>query len=108
MGKHVICSVYGVPFSVLNDREGIVRAFDVAVSLMGANVLHKFSHQFQPQGLTVVYVLSESHISCHTFPELGSAALDCYTCGNMDPEVGMEHLIKCLSPTKYKTQTLPR
>ena len=38
-------------------------------------------HQFTPQGISVVAVLAESHLSIHTWPELGYAALDVYTCG---------------------------
>jgi S-adenosylmethionine decarboxylase len=75
---------------------------------MGATVLHKFSHQFIPQGVTVVYALAESHISCHTFPEMGSVALDCYTCGKMDPKVGMQVLIDFFNPIEVAMQELSR
>lgn len=83
-------------------------AFDLAVVTMGATVLHRFSHQFAPQGVTIVYALSESHISCHTFPEMGSVALDCYTCGIMDPRVGMEVLIEFFKPTDVSMKEFDR
>jgi S-adenosylmethionine decarboxylase proenzyme len=75
---------------------------------MGATVLNKFSHQFTPQGVTIVYALAESHISCHTFPEMGSVALDCYTCGSMDPETGMQILIDYFKPIEIRLQELSR
>lgn len=100
MGKHVICSLNGVLFHRLDDLDAIRKAFDLASEVMGATVLHKFSHQFVPQGVTVLYALAESHVSCHTFPEKGSVALDCYTCGDMDPKSGMDILIEYFQPTE--------
>jgi S-adenosylmethionine decarboxylase proenzyme len=44
------------------------------------SVLHKMVHKFDPQGLTILYMLSESHISIHTFPERNYLAFDIYTC----------------------------
>ena len=108
MGNHVICSLYGIPFKTLDNLTAIRAAFDEATSVMGATVLHKFSHQFLPQGVTVVYALAESHISCHTFPEMGSVALDCYTCGQMDPKVGMQVLIDFFNPIEVAIQELTR
>lgn len=108
MGTHIICSLYGIPFSRLNHLEAIKSAFDQAVTIMGATVLHKFSHQFTPQGVTIVYALAESHISCHTFPEKGSVALDCYTCGHMDPKKGMEVLIQYFKPIEVVLQEILR
>ena len=75
---------------------------------MSATVLNKFSHQFSPQGVTVVYALAESHVSCHTFPEKGSVALDCYTCGHMDPKVGMGVLIEYFQPSEISIKELER
>lgn len=108
MGNHVICSLYGIPFHKLDNLVRIKAAFDEAVEAMGATVLHKFSHQFIPQGVTIVYALAESHISCHTFPENGSVALDCYTCGRMDPKVGMNILIDFFNPVEVSMQELSR
>lgn len=108
MGNHIICSLYGVSFAKLDDLLAIKGAIDEAVGEMGVNVLHKFSHQFAPQGVTVLYALAESHISCHTFPEKGSVALDCYTCGTADPKVGMQVLINFFEPTEISIQEFSR
>lgn len=95
-------------FKRLDNLAAIREAFDLAVQTMGATVLHKFSHQFIPQGVTVVYALAESHISCHTFPEMGSVALDCYTCGKMDARSGMQVLIDFFDPIEVSIQELSR
>jgi len=48
------------------------------------NVLERVFHWFEPQGMTCVYVLSESHLSVHTWPELGFVSIDLFCCRNMD------------------------
>jgi S-adenosylmethionine decarboxylase len=53
--------------------------------------------KFTPQGVTGVLVLSESHLSIHTYPEEGFAAVDCYTCGHtVDPEIACDHIREAL------------
>lgn len=108
MGNHVICSLYGISFKTLDNLSAIRDAFDEAVLAMESTVLHRFSHQFTPQGVTIVYALAESHISCHTFPEKGSVALDCYTCGSMNPKVGMQVLIDFFNPLEVSIQEVTR
>jgi S-adenosylmethionine decarboxylase proenzyme len=54
--------------------------FDEICEKYQYNILHRTHHQFDPQGITILYMLSESHLSIHTFPEKNYAALDLYTC----------------------------
>ncbi len=108
LGNHILVSLYGVAFHLLDDAEGMVAAFDRACSSMRATVLHRFHYKFQPQGVTVVYALAESHISAHSFPEHGSITLDCYTCGHMDPKVGMQVLIEHFQPEKVHMEEVSR
>lgn len=108
MGNHVLCSLYGVSFLALDDLEAIAAAFDKAVTVMNSTVLNKFFHKFSPQGVTIVYALAESHISCHTFPEKGSVALDCYTCGDMDSKAGMQVLIDYFNPSSTDLREISR
>lgn len=108
MGHHVLVSLYGISFGLLDDLTEIKAAFDRAVEACGATVLNKFSHQFHPQGVTIVYALAESHISIHTFPEKGSCAIDVYTCGDMDPKRGMQVLIDHFDPIEVSMQEIKR
>lgn len=101
-------SLYGVSFILLNDPVRMLKAFDEACETMGATILHKFHHKFSPQGVTIFYALAESHISAHTFPERGSASLDCYTCGSMDPKRGMEVLVRHFDPSRIDIQEINR
>lgn len=108
MGHHVLVSLYGISFHLLDDLAGIRAAFEEAVEVCGANVLNRFSHQFLPQGVTIVYALAESHLSIHTFPESGSCAIDVYTCGNMNSKKGMQVLIDYFKPVKINMQEVKR
>lgn len=108
MGHHVLVSLYGIAFNLLDDLDGIRAAFEGAVSACEATVLNRFSHQFHPQGVTVVYALAESHISIHTFPEKGSCAIDVYTCGDMDSKKGMNVLIDHFKPIEISIQEIKR
>ena len=108
MGHHVLVSLYGIPFVMLNDIYRIREAFDKAVIACGATVLNRFSHQFVPQGVTVVYALAESHISIHTFPENGCCAVDVYTCGDMDPKAAVDVLLDYFKPLEVSMQEMKR
>ena len=108
MGTHILLSLYGVRFELLDDIEGIKTLFDQVVKCIGATALNKFSYKFQPQGVTVVYALSESHMSLHSFPEDGSVAIDCYTCGKMNAKLGAQMFIEHFSPVEINMQEVSR
>lgn len=92
-GRHVTMDLRDVSFDKLNDLQGLRETMVQAAQCCGATVVgEKFVH-FSPQGVTGVLVLSESHLSIHTYPEEGFAAIDCYTCGTaVDPESACEYL----------------
>jgi S-adenosylmethionine decarboxylase proenzyme len=108
LGHHVLVSLYGISFSLLDDLAGIKTAFERAVEVCGATVLNRFSHQFHPQGVTIVYALEESHISLHSFPEKGSVAIDVYTCGDMNSREGMQVFIDHFNPIEVSIQEVNR
>jgi S-adenosylmethionine decarboxylase len=67
--------------SPLSDTRFIRRVLRTAVKEAKLNELHSYFHRFRPIGVTGVIVLKESHISIHTWPEHGYAAVDLLTCG---------------------------
>jgi S-adenosylmethionine decarboxylase proenzyme len=80
-GKHLICDLRNIRnTSLLNSLDGIRQVIDTICSEHSFTVLGKLEHQFSPQGCSLVYLLSESHISVHTFPEKNYIAMDIYTC----------------------------
>lgn len=80
-GKHLICDIKNIKNDkLLNSIEELKNIFDYICSTYDFNILHKAEHLFTPQGITIIYMLSESHLSIHTFPEKNYAAIDLYTC----------------------------
>ena len=65
-----------------------------------STLLNLAAHKFDPQGVTSIAMLAESHISIHTWPEKGMAVCDIFTCGNdATPEVGVEFMKEQLKAT---------
>ncbi len=82
-GTHLIIEV--VDGHGLDDEARIQQAFRDCVEECGATLLHIHTHKFSPQGVSGVAVLAESHISVHTWPEIGYGAFDVFMCGDADP-----------------------
>jgi len=72
---------------MLDDVERLEALMQRAADAAQVGVVQAVSHRFSPQGVTVVLVLEESHMSIHTWPEADYAAVDFYTCGEADPRV---------------------
>jgi S-adenosylmethionine decarboxylase len=82
-GTHLIIEVE--QGTGLDDEDRIQTAFRDCVDACGATLLHIHTHKFSPQGVSGVAVLAESHISCHTWPEIGYGAFDVFMCGDAEP-----------------------
>ena len=82
LGRHVLAEFYGCTFETLNDPEVVKRYMTEAALAAGADIRESVFHKFSPQGVSGVVVISESHLAIHTWPELGYAAVDVFTCGN--------------------------
>ncbi len=78
-GIHILSNLYGCQFQFKDEFELINFAAD-ACSDVGLTVLNTSHFQFQPEGLTFVILLAESHLSIHTWPELKTVVFDIYTC----------------------------
>jgi S-adenosylmethionine decarboxylase len=80
-GKHMICDLTNVRnMTYLESMDKMHELLEDICTKYDFSILAKAQHQFEPQGLTILYMLSESHISIHTFPEKRYLALDIYTC----------------------------
>lgn len=108
MGKHYLLNLYGCSFVLLNDEHYLVRLLEEAAVISGAKVLQTVFKKFDPQGATVICLLSESHISIHTWPEEGKAAVDVYTCGDSDPKLGCDMIIKNLNSINHTLTYIER
>ena len=82
LGRHILAEIYGCDSGMLNDRNYIEKSMVDAALAAGAEVREVAFHKFSPQGVSGVVVISESHLTIHTWPELGYAAVDVFTCGD--------------------------
>ena len=84
-GTHLIVDLFGA--KRLDDIQFIKRTLERCVEVAGATLLHIHLHHFTPNGgVSGVAVLSESHISIHSWPEADYAALDVFMCGDAQPQ----------------------
>ena len=91
--KHVLFTLYRCDVDLLNDRMFIENLLYETAEKCGSTFLNTVSHQFEPQGVTAVTLLAESHISIHTWPENAMAVCDIFTCGDhTDPMEGFWHM----------------
>lgn len=108
MGTHLLLEVYDVEFNLLNNSIDLQEAMIRGIERAGMNILNIFSHCFLPQGCTIVIALSESHVSCHTWPENGCIAIDVYTCGDGNPKLIALELLKHLNSDNYSLRQVDR
>ncbi|MBS4173783.1 adenosylmethionine decarboxylase [Bacillus sp. FJAT-49736] len=108
MGRHVISELWGCDFEKLNNMEFIERTFVDAALKSGAEIREVAFHKFAPQGVSGVVIISESHLTIHSFPEHGYASIDVYTCGNLDPNIAANYIAESLGAETRETIELPR
>ena len=98
-GTHLIIDL--VRAERLDDLELIEHTHRRCVEVAGATLLHIHLHRFTPNGgVSGVAVLAESHISIHSWPEYGYAALDVFMCGHTNPKATIDVLKEAFSPRK--------
>ncbi len=109
MGRHILADFYGCPAELLNDIEQVEKNMVSAAKAAGADVREVVFHGFAPQGLSGVVVISESHLTIHTWPELGYAAVDVFTCGEtVDPWISCNYLKAKFSAEKMTAREIKR
>jgi S-adenosylmethionine decarboxylase len=108
VGAHVLADFWGCQFEKLNDAQFLMDSLRQAANSAQMTILGERSYKFEPQGFTGLLLLSESHISIHTYPERGYAAIDVFTCGGGMTENAIEYLRNVLQPTTVKKMTVRR
>ncbi|WP_102345320.1 adenosylmethionine decarboxylase [Bacillus sp. Marseille-P3661] len=109
MGRHVIAELWGCNVEKLNDIKLIEETFVNAALKAGAEIREVAFHKFAPQGVSGVVIISESHLTIHSFPEHGYASIDVYTCGDrIDPNVAADYIADALEASTRENIEVPR
>ena len=107
--KHLLLELYRCDCAKLNDESFLRCTLNRAAKLANATVLNLISNKFEPQGVTAIALLAESHISIHTWPESNYSAVDIFTCGqNMKPERASKYLIEALMAKEHLLRIINR
>ena len=97
LGKHILVELYECDRDILNAHETIKDLMVGAAKAAKATVVTVDFHMFNPYGVSGAVIIAESHLTIHTWPEHGYAALDVFTCGDeVDPQVCVDYLIEGL------------
>jgi len=105
---HILAEYLGCSADLLDDLEAIERLMKRAARAAGAAVVGSTFHRFSPQGVSGVVVVEESHLSIHTWPEYGYAAVDIFTCGECRPEAAHDVLARALGAERAETMHIER
>ncbi|MDV3426180.1 MAG: adenosylmethionine decarboxylase [Bacillota bacterium] len=109
LGKHILVEFYNCDEKILNDADKIELYMNEAAKAAKATIVQSVFHVFNPHGISGAVIIMESHITIHTWPEYGYAAVDLFTCGDtIDPWTAFEYLKEKLKSKKYETSEVAR
>ena len=108
-GRHLLVEYRGCDPIVLNDLELIESVMNQAALAANATIVRSTFHPFEPHGVSGVVVVQESHLSIHTWPEYGYAAVDFFTCGEeTHPDAAHEWLSQALKADNFEVMVVHR
>ena len=109
LGKHLLLELKDCDKEMLNDVSFLKGILLAAATEAGAEVLGESFHQFNPQGVSGVVIIAESHLFIHTWPEYGYAAADIFTCGNtVQPQKAADVLVGKLGSKNHSIIEIQR
>jgi len=109
IGKHLTVDMYGCIFESLDNMEFVKTTMLMAIKEANMTFLNFSYHKFEPQGLTILALLAEGHMSVHTYPEMSYTAVDIFTCSDQKfPDQAIKILKLSFKPEKTKTTNIKR
>jgi len=107
--RHILFTLKGCPFELLDDENNVKLLLYNATKEAKSTLLNLATHKFEPQGVTGVAMLAESHISIHTWPEKSMAVCDVFTCGDSaEPQKAVEYMQEKLKATEIVSHEYER
>lgn len=109
LGRHILVEFYNCDKEILNDHTLIEKYMNEAAEAAKATIVKSVFHLFNPWGVSGAVVIQESHLTIHTWPEYGYAAVDLFTCGDeVNPWIAFDYLNEKLKAEKTETTEVPR
>ncbi len=109
VGKHIIAELYGVDKELISKEEVVRRIVEEVVDEAGLTKVGSVYKQFNPHGVTGIVLISESHVSVHTWPEYELVNLDIFTCGDTSKtEKAFKLFLEKFKPKSYRHYVLDR
>ncbi|MBI5496892.1 MAG: adenosylmethionine decarboxylase [Deltaproteobacteria bacterium] len=108
LATHLFIELYEVEPRLLDDVDFLRGVLHEAAAAARCTILGTVDHKFEPQGASVVVLVAESHLSIHTWPEVGYAAVDIFTCGNALPRHGVEPILRAMKPGRHAVKEQAR
>lgn len=109
LGHHILIDFYSADPRVLSNPERVREILLSAIRLSGLTIVLDTFHHFEPNGVSGVVVIAESHVTIHTWPEHSYAAVDIFTCGeSMQSDAIQSAIQEGLKSTRLTTQALSR
>ncbi len=108
-GTHFLIELFGCDSKQLNDLAFIKSTLIASLDKTGIDILDLSEYQFQPHGVSVVLLLSASHMSIHTWPEHKYCTIDIFTCTEQaTSEIITKKILTAFTNTKHKMTTINR
>jgi S-adenosylmethionine decarboxylase len=109
LGTLYSADIQGISFEILNNLDYLTNLLIRAAEEASVTILDTSYHQFSPQGITIAFLLAESHLTIHTWPETGMACIDFFTCGLAEnAKRGISYILEELVPLNYQLKELIR
>ena len=108
LGTHVLLELYDCPVELLRLPADSERLLLAAAAALRATVIESRFHAFSPHGVSGVVVIAESHLTVHTWPEYGYAAVDIFSCGELDLEAGIRALVEGYAAGRVEERRIQR
>ena len=109
LGRHILAEFYNCDKELLNNHKLIEKFMNEAAEAAKATIVKSVFHLFNPWGVSGVVVIQESHLTIHTWPEYGYAAVDFFTCGDeVNPWVAFQYMKEKIKSEITETTEIPR
>ena len=109
LGRHIMMDLQGCDADKLDDSEYIRDVLEKAAVAAKATIVKTVFHRYLPQGVTGFCLVQESHLSIHTWPEYGFAAVDIFMCGQEgDPQKALEYIRTALGGEEGQVMEIAR